>query len=105
MILGNLLKNLGKMINMWEDILKIKTHLGRGSGGMTPEEIKEAEERIKRKQPRRVNTLAQDMALLEAQMKARIKHTDMPREKIREAYLKGVEAAKERDRKRKEKKD
>ena len=90
---------------MWEDILKIKTHLGRGSGGMTPEEIKEAEERIKRKQPRRVNTLAQDMALLEAQMKARIKHTDMPREKIREAYLKGVEAAKERDRKRKEKKD
>tara|TARA_R100001509_G_scaffold92846_1_gene53665 strand:- start:113 stop:406 length:294 start_codon:yes stop_codon:yes gene_type:complete len=97
------------MINMWEDILKIKTHLGRGSGGMTQEELDEAKLRLKererkekRKKPR---TLAQDMALLEAQMNARIKHTDMPPEKIKEAYLKGVEAAKERDRKRKEKKD
>ena len=91
---------------MWEDIIKKeKTHLGRGSGGMTPEELKEAKEQVKRKQPRRVNTLAQDMALLEAQMNARIRNTDMPPEKIREAYLKGVEAAKERDRKRKEKKD
>lgn len=90
---------------MWEDILKIKNNLGRGSGGMTPKELKEAKERIKRKQPRKERTLAQDMALLEAQMSARIRNTDMPPEKIREAYLKGVEAAKERDRKRKEKKD
>ena len=88
---------------MWKDTLKKrKTHLGRGSGGMTPEELKEAKKEVKRKQPR---TLAQDMALLEAQMNARIRLTDMPPEKIREAYLKGVEAAKERDRKRKEKKD
>lgn len=90
---------------MWEDILKIKNNLGRGSGGMTPKELEEAKERIKRKQPRKERTLAQDMALLEAQMSARIRNTDMPPEKIREAYLKGVEAAKERDRKRKEKKD
>jgi hypothetical protein len=89
----------------WEDILKIKTHLGRGSGGMTSKELEEAKKRGKGKQPRKERTLAQDMALLEAQMNARIRHTDMPREKIREAYLKGVEAAKERDRKRKEKKD
>tara|TARA_R100001460_G_scaffold107328_1_gene155916 strand:+ start:737 stop:1030 length:294 start_codon:yes stop_codon:yes gene_type:complete len=40
---------------MWKDALKKrKTHLGRGSGGMTPEELKEAKEKLRRKQRRKI---------------------------------------------------
>lgn len=39
---------------MWKDTLKKrKTHLGRGSGGMTPEELKEAKERLRRLERRK----------------------------------------------------
>lgn len=40
---------------MWKDALKKrKTNLGRGSGGMTPEEIKEAKEKLRRKERRKI---------------------------------------------------
>lgn len=40
---------------MWKDTLKKrKTHLGRGSGGMTPEELKEAKERLRRRERRKI---------------------------------------------------
>jgi hypothetical protein len=40
---------------MWKDTLKKrKTNLGRGSGGMTPEELKEAKERLRRKERRKI---------------------------------------------------
>jgi hypothetical protein len=40
---------------MWKDTLKKrKTHLGRGSGGMTPEEIKENRLRLRRLNRRKI---------------------------------------------------
>ena len=40
---------------MWKDALKKrKTNLGRGSGGMTSEELKEAKEKLRRKERRKI---------------------------------------------------